>query len=248
MLIELLNPNNYISYNIKTAQIFGLNTAVYMTELLNIFEKARNKDKLVDKEYFKLDRKYVFIRTTLSIEEQLRIDSKLAQVGILFKHQDNPDIIKVDTKMYASIITSEDVTLIDNLSKKLGGLNKKDPKESKRQAIITALKNSIQVSNYELLTALRDWVDAIFASPKGNYLSKASVKLFQDTLNSYTKGDLDLALRLVQIATIQGYRDCQWAISVYEKDNQIKKSIQDKQPRVTTQKRATADTIGDKVY
>ena len=127
MLIELLNPNNYISYNIKTAQIFGLNTAVYMTELLNIFEKARNKDKLVDKEYFKLDRKYVFIRTTLSIEEQLRIDSKLTQVGILFKHQDNPDIIKVDTKMYASIITSEDVTLIDNLSKKLGGLNKKRP-------------------------------------------------------------------------------------------------------------------------
>lgn len=248
MLIELLNPNNYISYNIKTAQIFGLNTAVYMTELLNIFEKARNKDKLVDKEYFKLDRKYVFIRTTLSIEEQLRIDSKLTQVGILFKHQDNPDIIKVDTKMYASIITSEDVTLIDNLSKKLGGLNKKDPKESKRQAIITALKNSIQVSNYELLTALRDWVDAIFASPKGNYLSKASVKLFQDTLNSYTKGDLDLALRLVQIATIQGYRDCSWAINVHERDKKFKKDADSKLPRVTTQKKATTDTLSDEVF
>lgn len=248
MFIDILNSNNYISFNIKTAQIFGLNTAVYISEILNIYEKARIKQKLVDKEYFKLDRKYVFIRTTLSIEEQLRIDEKLVKVGIIFKHIDNPDTMKIDLKMFASIITSDDVSLIEDLSKKLGGLNKKDPKESKKQAIITALKNSIQCSDYELLTALRDWVDAIFANPKGNYLSNASIKLFQETLNNYTKGDLDLALRLVKIATIQGYRDCGWAISVYEKDNQIKKNIQDKQPRVTTQKRATAETLGDKEF
>ena len=30
MLIELLNSNNYISFNIKTAQIFGLNTGIYL--------------------------------------------------------------------------------------------------------------------------------------------------------------------------------------------------------------------------
>ncbi len=248
MLIELLNSNNYISFNIKTAQIFGLNTAVYISELLSIYEKATIKNKLVDNEYFKLDRKYVFIRTTLSIEEQLRIDSKLMKTGILLKHQDNPDIMKVDVKLFASVITNDDVSLLKDISKKLGGLAKKEPRESKRQAIITALKNSIQCSDYELLTALRDWVDAIFASPNGNYLSKASIKLFQETLNTYTKGDLDLALRLVRIATIQGYRDCNWAISVYEKDVRIKKEVESKQPRVTTQKRATLDTLGDTVY
>lgn len=248
MLIELLNSNNYISFNIKTAQIFGLNTAVYISELLSIYEKATIKEKLVDNEYFKLDRKYVFIRTTLSIEEQLRIDSKLMKTGILLKHQDNPDIMKLDVNLFASVITNDDVSLLKDISKKLGGLAKKEPRESKRQAIITALKNSIQCSDYELLTALRDWVDAIFASPKGNYLSKASIKLFQETLNTYTKGDLDLALRLVHIATIQGYRDCNWAISVYEKDGKIKKEIASKQPRVTAQKRATLDTLGDTVY
>lgn len=248
MLIELLNSKNYISYNIKTAQIFGLNTAVYIAELLSIYEKATTKYRVVDKEYFKLDRKYLFTRTTLSIEEQLRIDAKLMQVGILSKHQDNSDVLKMNIILYASIVTSDDVVLLEDLSKKLGGLAKKDQKESKRQAIITTLKNSIQCSDYELLTALRDWVDAIFASPKGNYLSKASIKLFQEKLNEYTKGDLDLALRLVQIATIQGYRDCDWAIRVYEKDEKFKKNLQDKNPRVTTQKRATADTIGEKVY
>lgn len=248
MFIDILNSNNYISFNIKTAQIFGLNTAVYISEIFNIVQTVKRKQKFVDKDYFKLDRKYVFIRTTLSIEEQLRIDEKLVKVGILYKHTENPDTMKIDVKMFASIITSDDVELIEDLSKKLEGLNKKDPKESKKQAIITALKNSIQCSDYELLTALRDWVDAIFANPKGNYLSNASIKLFQETLNNYTKGDLDLALRLIKIATIQGYRDCTWAISVYEKDNQIKKNIQDKQPRVTTQKRATAETLGEKEF
>jgi hypothetical protein len=248
VFIDILNSNNYISFNIKTAQIFGLNTAVYISEIFNIVQTVKRKQKFVDKDYFKLDRKYVFIRTTLSIEEQLRIDEKLVKVGILYKHTENPDTMKIDVKMFASIITSDDVELIEDLSKKLEGLNKKDPKESKKQAIITALKNSIQCSDYELLTALRDWVDAIFANPKGNYLSNASIKLFQETLNNYTKGDLDLALRLIKIATIQGYRDCTWAISVYEKDNQIKKNIQDKQPRVTTQKRATAETLGEKEF
>ena len=251
MLIELLNLNNYISFNIKTAQIFGLNTAVYISELFTIFEKATTKEKLIDKEYVKLDRKYIFVRTTLSTEEQLRIDSKLIKIGILSKHQDNPDVVKIDVKLFASIVVSDDKPLLENITKKLESFVKKDTKdtkESKRQAIITALKNSIQCSDYELLTALRDWVDAIFASPKGNYLSKASIKLFQDALYQYTNGDLDIALRLVKIATIQGYRDCKWAIYVYEQDIKNKKSIQDKQPRVTTQKRATTETLGDEKY
>lgn len=248
MLTELLNSKNYISFNIKTAQIFGLTTAVYVAELLTILDRAIEKEKIIDKEYFKLDRKYVFSRTTLSIEEQLRIDAKLMKIGILMKHKDDPDTLKIDVKLFISVVSSEDVDLVTDLSKKLGGIKSRDTKESKRQAIITALKNSIQCSDYELLTALRNWVDAIFANPKGNYLSNASIKLFQDTLNQYTKGDLDLALRLVQIATIQGYRDCNWAISVYEKDKKIKKIAQSTQPRVTTQKRATSETLGDKIY
>lgn len=251
MLIELLNSNNYISFNIKTAQIFGLNTAVYLSELFKIYEKAMNKNKLIDDNYFKLDRKYVFIRTTVSSEEQIRIDEKMNVIGIIKKHQTNPDILKLDTKLYASIITSEDVELLEDLSERFNTTPKKEKKslkETKTEKIVENLKNSISCSDYELLTALRAWVDSIYANPKGNYLSKESIKLFQETLYSYTKGDLDLALRLVKIATIQGYKDCSWAISVYEKDEKIRKSIENKAPRVTVQKRATTDTLGKDIY
>lgn len=248
MLIELLNAHNYISYNIRTSQIFGLNTAVYISELMSINDKAIKKEKVIDKVYFKLDRKYVFTRTTLSAEEQLRIDDKLIKVGIIAKHETNPDILKFDTQLYASIITNNDVELIEDISKIVGGPTAKSSKETKKQSIITALKNSVKCSDYELLTALRDWIDAIFANPKGSYLSKASVEIFQQTLYDYTKGDLDLALRLVKIATVQGYRDCNWAISIYEKDERMKKEIQSKNPRVTVQKRATQDSLSEEVY
>ena len=61
----------------------------------------------------------------------------------------------------------------------------KGTKESQRQQYINMLKNSIECSNYELLTALRDWVDGVYARPNG-FLSKSAIKIFQDTLNSYT--------------------------------------------------------------
>lgn len=249
MLVELLNSDNHITFNVKTAQIFGLTTAVYLSELFSIYNKAIKKNKLVDDNYFKLDRKYMFIRTSISIEEQLRIDEKMMIVGIIGKHQTNPDIIKLDTKLYASILVNEDIELIEDLKSRFSDAGKKKTKkETKAEAIANNLKNSISCSDYELATALREWIDAIFSNPKGGFLSKTAVSEFQETLYNYTKGDLDLALRIVKIATIQGYRDCQWAINVYEKDERIKKSIEEKAPRVTTQKRATVDTLGKNVY
>lgn len=250
MLIDLLHSDGYVSFNIRTAQIFGLTTAVYCSELFNIYKKADDKNKLIEGDFIKVDRKYIFMRTTISIEEQLRIDDKLTKVGIIIKHEDNSDVLKLDFNLYVSIIANEDVELMDDFAERfeLGKFSKRHKKETKKQIIIKNLQDSIECSDYELLTALRNWVDAIYANPKGNYLSKTSIKLFQDTLNEYTKGDLDLALRLVEIATIQGYRDCSWAINVYEKDLKNKKELQNKQPRITEQKRATKETLGDEVY
>lgn len=251
MLLDILNSDNYINFNIRAAQIFGLNAAVYCSELLNIFKKASKKNKLIDDNYFKIDRKYIFERTTLSIEEQLIIDANLLKVNILSKHKDNPDIISFDAQLFASIITDDNAKLIENISKKVKINAPKGVKESARQRIIAELKDSIVCSNYELLTALRNWVDSIYSNPKGGYLSKTAVKVFQDTLNNYTQGDLDLALRIVQIADIQGYRDCNWAIAVHEKDKKIQRQAQianNNLPRVTQQERATINTLSDEIF
>ena len=43
MLIELLSTSNYVSYNIKLAELLGLHSAIYISELMNINEKAIKK-------------------------------------------------------------------------------------------------------------------------------------------------------------------------------------------------------------
>ena len=82
MLIELLSTSNYVSYNIKLAELLGLHAAIYISELMNINDKAIKKNK-VDQEYFKLDRSYITSRTTIEESEQLEIEENLLKLGIL---------------------------------------------------------------------------------------------------------------------------------------------------------------------
>ena len=250
MLLDILNTNNYISFNISLAQIFGLKPAIYCSELLNIYQKAEKKNKLFDKCYFKIDRKYIHARTTLTIDEQLTIDSKWSKIGLLKINAKDPNIVSLDISMLLSIGSNEDEKLIKEITKKVKIKTQSEIKETKRMSICRALKEGIVCSNLELSNALKDWIDSIYSNPKG-YLSKTVVKTFQDTLNSYAKGDLDLALQIVKIATIQGYKDCTWAINIYERDAKIKKQnelLNSKLPRVTHQRIATKTELSNKIY
>jgi len=243
MLLDIFDVDNSIAVNYKTINIFGLPTAVYLTELLAIYKKAKRKNKLVYDSYFKVDRRYITSLLSLTSEEQLICDANLIKTSVLKKHPDDPDVLQIDVKLYMSLMASEDVKLIEDVRKQMKVSRPKGVKQSQRQQWINVLKNSINCSNYELLTALRNWVDGVYSNPKG-FLSKTSIKVFQDTLNEYTKGDLDLALRIVQIATVQGYRDCQWAINVYERDVKNKTTG----VRVTEQSTATKSDLSDVVF
>lgn len=220
MITDILN--NTISINLKAIEIFGLHTAAYISILIDIYKKASKKNKL-DNDYMRVDRKYITSILSLSSEEQLICDANLMKVALIKKHDDNPDIIKLDLTLYLSMLNNDDIKLIDDIRNHIKINKPKGIKLSQRQQVINNLKDSIVCSNYELLTALRDWVESIYAKPQG-FLSKTAIQAFQDTLNNYTKGDLDLALRIVRIASIQGYRDCQWAINVYEKDLKIQRA------------------------
>lgn len=247
MLLDVFDNNNSITINYKTISIFGLPTAVYLTELINIFRKATQKNKLIDETYFKVDRKYINTLLALSPEEQLTCDLNLIKTSVLKKSNDDPDILKIDINLYLSLLSSNDVKLIEDVRKQMKVQKPKGLKTSQRQYAINALKDSIECSNYELLTALRNWVDGVYARPNG-FLSKSSIKIFQQTLNEYTKGDLDLALRIVQIATVQGYRDCTWAINMFEDSEKRKVKQQNNRIRVTEQAVATKDDVSDIVF
>ena len=247
MLLDIFDNDNSISINYRTIQIFGLHTAVYLTELINIYKKATRKNKLIDNEYFKVDRKYIYNILSLTDEEQIVCDLNLIKTSILKKSNDNPDILKLDMKLYLSLLSSDDVKLYDNIKKQMKIQKPKGIKESQRQHMISSLKDSIECSNYELLTALRGWVDGVYSRPTG-FLSKSAIKIFQDTLNNYTKGDLDLALRIVQIATVQGYRDCQWAINMLENSEKRKQVTDRTQIRITKQEVASKDDLSETVF
>lgn len=252
MLIDALNQENYVSYNVTLAGAFGLEGAVYCSILLGIQKKAADKHRLVDGEYFKVDRKYVYERGNIPVEDQLKIDLNLMKINLLSKHADDPDVIKLDVQYLASIMANEDVNLIDGIRKKMSK-NPKGTRETKRQAICNNLKNGISCSNYELLTKLRDWVDAIFANPN-NFLSSKQIELFQQTLNRYCRMsndscDLDKAIDIVNIAIAQGYRNCDWAIEYYEKGKRMKAKVDRQAPRITEQRSASGECdLSDEVF
>lgn len=246
MLIDIFDENSSININYKAIQIFGLSTAAYLSLLIGIYKKAIRKNKIEDN-YFKVDRSYITKMLKMTNEEQLICDGNLFKTSILKKSPDNPDKIKLDIKLYLSLLASEDIELYEKISKQMKVMHPRGIKESQRQQTIKKLQSLIECSNYELLTALREWVEGVYANPKG-FLSKLAIKTFQNTLNNYAQGDLDKALSVVQIATIQGYRDCNWAINVYEKShktNTIQNNIPNNNVRVTSQEVASKDELSD---
>ena len=116
MLLDLLSMDNYVSYNIRVAEIFGLHAAIYLSELLNINGKAIKKEKTKDN-YFKLDRKYIVKRTTISTTEQKKIDQELLSVGIL-KLGEDPDTVTLDIAALTSVVAGDE-TVIKNLKEQV---------------------------------------------------------------------------------------------------------------------------------
>ena len=215
MLLDLLSSDNYGTYNVKVAQIMGLHTAIYLAEIININRKAINKEK-IDNNCFTINRQYIENRTTIDTEEQLKIDKKLSEVGILGMNVDNPDQVYIDVNALTNMIAAGDAKLLERVSritklKDVGDM--RVGKMTQRQRDAANCKTAISTTNGELLDALSGWVDAVFARPNG-FLSKRAVTIFQNELYKYTNGDLDLALKLVD--TVAGYRVFQWAKEEFE--------------------------------
>lgn len=248
MLIDLLNSSNYIMINRDAIRIFGLNTAVYCSELLNIYKKALDKEKFIDPEekIFKVDRRYVEKQTTLTLEDQIKCDLNLSKIGIINIANEDKDVMKFDIEKFASILSSEDVKLLDNVSKKVKVDSPKGVANAKRSRIILALKEAVVCKDYDIMIAIRDWIDAIMANP-AKYMTKAQVELFTGHLLAYSNGDKSKALEIVHIATIHQYFDCQWAINTYERDKGLTPSIV-KQNSVRTTAQKVTKNVGKEEF
>ena len=217
MIVDLLSPANYIMVNRDAVKILGLNTAVYTSELLTIYKKVVTKKKFVnDDKFFEVDRAYIEKQTSLELSEQLKCDINLSKVNIVKINEENPNIIYFDIETYASVLASEDIKVLDDVSSKVKVEKTRGTKKSEKKYMIESLKNSIECRTPDILFRLYAWIDSIFESGKG--LGKAQVKLFKDRLDDYCQdGSIDKAVAIINIAIANSYTDCQWAINSYER-------------------------------
>jgi hypothetical protein len=219
MLIELLSPSNYVSFNVKLAEILGLHPAIYISELMNINDKAIRKDKISESS-FSLNREYVTKRTTLSIEEQLKIEKNLIKLGIVDKPNDDENCIILNINVLTTLLMSTDEELIDNVKK----LNKvKSGRTTKAEAIKKNLKDNITTTNVELYEAYSEWVDSVVS--KEGWMSKQAVVMGQSIVDDFSKRNLDTALAIINIAALHGYRDMSWAINKFKDQYKFKREI-----------------------
>ena len=78
-------------------------------------------------------------------------------------------------------------------------------------------------TNQELMSAYSDWIDAVYAN-KG-WMSKKAIVVGQAVVDEFSKRNLDVALKLIEIATIHGYVDMTWAINRYNEQYNVKRVV-----------------------
>lgn len=215
LLLDLLDTNNLASYNIKLAHTIGLTSAIYVNQLISIQNKAMQKEKIDEDGYFVLSRTFITSQTTLSKQQQELIDNDLTNLKILSK-KDNK--LKLDLDVVGAIIANDDKKLDADL-RSITKTSREAKATAKKEATKTTLKTNVTIHDPELTPALEEWIDICYDS--GSKINKITVKKFIEDLNNYTKGDLDLALTLVKVASANCYTTLAWAISKYENEKSV---------------------------
>lgn len=240
MLLDLLAEDNFVQFNKKLAHTIGLKEAIYVNQLLNIVYKATNKDKIVENGFIRLDRKYIYKQTTLSIEDQLKIETKLQRLNVLEKDFEDDDLLKIDVEKLASITITEDEDIIKEIQNRTSIGKLKVDKNSRDNNIISNFCNLINTGNEDVDTAYRSWIEACVKT-KGNFLNKDIINKFQLDLYKYSKGDITRAIKVLKVATLYCYRECSWAIKRYEKEKA-------EEERTTIKETATKETLSQKIF
>lgn len=210
MLFDLLSTDMYVSYNINLAHIVGLQGAVYISELININKKALEKNKLIDG-FFNVDRKYVESRTTLKEQEQKDLDKSLANISLI-NIGDNENLLQVNLDSITGLMLEPNKNIVSQASSIV-----KRGRPSKQELIVRNLKSNIKTSNEELIEAYNNWIDAVIS--RQGWMSKEAVVEGQKLIDAFSGKDLDIALDVIKIASINGYRDISWAINDYKKNH-----------------------------
>jgi len=221
MKIDYLSQYNYIQMNVKVAQIFGRDLAIYWAELLNVYARVVNKkldEMLQNNGLFELDREYIAKRTTINIEDQAALDKVLVNAGILgYDPNNESDInrIMLDVGKMEEIMQKDDPDEIHQLQKTLK-VKKTDEALAKRFGKASMFRGMVVEPDNDLKEAYHNWINTLIIDKK-DFFNTIILNTFIETVRAYSENKA-IQLKLIQIATLQGWKDAGWAISSFERD------------------------------
>ena len=192
--------------NKKLVKIAGFEVAAYWAELQSILKQVVKKQTMDEQGFFNLDRDFVERETTLTITKQLKCDDKLISLGVMLKDPINPNRIAIAVNGMVAVITDEDTTKLKKTS-----AVKKDAKAAKIAGMKATMKKAILETDLELRAAYERWIDGMIDAQNCRF-TKEVVQLFEKTVTEHTT-DKNLRLKIIEIATVNSYKDATWAIN-----------------------------------
>jgi hypothetical protein len=161
--LDLLSIGNHIMINTNIAKVFGLNTAAYWGELLNVLSQVQKKKTYNEEGYFKLSRKYMEEKTTLTTEEQKECEEILSAANVLMVCPTDKNSIRVNVRNMVSLIAEGKESEIEKISTMARGKTKKTKAETTKACVRNALVNGLFEPVEEVKEAYTLWIDSILA-------------------------------------------------------------------------------------
>lgn len=192
--------------NKRLIKLAGFDVAAYWAELQSILKQVVKKHTADEFGFFTLDRDYVERETTLSLTKQLKCEEKLITMGVIMKDPDNPNRLAISVENMIEIITNEDTKKL----KKTTAI-KKDEKAAKLAGIKETMKKAILETDIDLRYAYERWIESMVDAQSCRF-TKAVVQLFEKAVTQYSP-DKNTRLMIIEIATINCYKDASWAIN-----------------------------------
>ena len=198
-----------LKLNKRLVKLAGFEVAAYWAELQSILKQVVKKQTADEQGFFPLDREFVERETTLTINRQLKCDEKLLSLGVMMKDPEDPNRIAISVSNMVEVITNEDTSKLKKATK----ATKAEEKAAKIAGIKINMKRAISTQDQELRIAYERWVDGMVDAQNCKF-TKAVVQLFEKTITEYTT-DKSLQLKLIEISTVNSWKDATWAINRY---------------------------------
>lgn len=214
MLLDYMCSDYEGRYNIKLAEMFGLNVAVYLNEIMNLHSKAKRKNKLLEGGLLSISREYVKSRTTLSESEQRAADDILNKFQIIVPSFGNPDVVKYNVECLEGLLRdgSEDYSykvkdIVDDMyiSKEDKRRKKATGREITAQRTINDRMKVIKTSDPVLVAAYRDWIESVVIAKSGKNFTDVDVNNLQLLLDQRCKDDTEYKIAVLKDITANKY-------------------------------------------